>query len=307
LNAIDICRNTILKLNSAFAIQPQPIPMKILSAHSHKPLIRLRGGKILSSHMKKIPLALALLVAAVAFSPLGARAQSTYTTLNGTVNLVAGLTNLTSFEAISTSPNLSTGIQFITDGSWSTGIQNLGHPPAPSEGTLAGSFGGATYFGSSNGIILIGLTPPPPFGYSWGSYTIRLLLSDDTYSSPISFYGDYDSSTYAVNNRAVTMDANSQFYTIVIDSLGAAGTAYHELDIGAFDTSNIGFKGIELSNFSEPWADLYYIGVTSLGAPDPSPVPESGQVAASLLLLAGIGGYVWMKRRKTAKPATAAA
>ena len=30
-------------------------------------------------------------------------------------------------------------------------------------------------------------------------------------------------------------------------------------------------------------------------------VPEPGQVAASLLLLAGIGGYVWMKRRKAAK------
>jgi hypothetical protein len=108
------------------------------------------------------------------------------------------------------------------------------------------------------------------------------------------------------------MDANSQSYinndnSGVIYSAGAMGTAYHELDIGAFDTSNIGFKGIELSNFSEPWADLYYIGVTSLGAPDPSPVPEPGQVAASLLLLAGIGGYVWMKRRKTAKPATAAA
>ena len=30
-------------------------------------------------------------------------------------------------------------------------------------------------------------------------------------------------------------------------------------------------------------------------------VPEPGQVAASLLLLAGIGGYVWLKRRKPAK------
>jgi hypothetical protein len=37
-----------------------------------------------------------------------------------------------------------------------------------------------------------------------------------------------------------------------------------------------------------------------------SAVPEPGQVAASLLLLAGIGGYVWMKRRKAAKPAAAA-
>jgi hypothetical protein len=33
-------------------------------------------------------------------------------------------------------------------------------------------------------------------------------------------------------------------------------------------------------------------------------VPEPSQVAASLLLLAGVGGYVFMKRRKAAKIAT---
>jgi hypothetical protein len=32
-------------------------------------------------------------------------------------------------------------------------------------------------------------------------------------------------------------------------------------------------------------------------------VPEPGQVAASLLLLGGIGGYVFLKRRKVAKSA----
>ena len=35
-------------------------------------------------------------------------------------------------------------------------------------------------------------------------------------------------------------------------------------------------------------------------------VPEPGQVAASILLLGGIGGYVWMKRRKAAKTAVSA-
>jgi hypothetical protein len=37
----------------------------------------------------------------------------------------------------------------------------------------------------------------------------------------------------------------------------------------------------------------------------PSPVPETGQVAASLLLLGGIGGYIFIKRRR--KQAVAAA
>jgi hypothetical protein len=38
---------------------------------------------------------------------------------------------------------------------------------------------------------------------------------------------------------------------------------------------------------------------------DPSAVPEPGQVAASLLLLGGIGGYIFIKRRRSATPAAA--
>jgi hypothetical protein len=46
-------------------------------------------------------------------------------------------------------------------------------------------------------------------------------------------------------------------------------------------------------------------GASSGGGGDPAAVPEPGQVAASLLLLAGIGGYVFLKRRKAAKSALA--
>jgi autotransporter-associated beta strand protein len=42
-------------------------------------------------------------------------------------------------------------------------------------------------------------------------------------------------------------------------------------------------------------------------APGSAAVPEPGQVAASILLLVGIGIYVWRKRRKTANPALAPA
>ena len=48
------------------------------------------------------------------------------------------------------------------------------------------------------------------------------------------------------------------------------------------------------------------VGVAILaGDTGTAAVPEPGQVAASLLLLVGIGGYVFIKRRKTAKPAVA--
>jgi hypothetical protein len=45
--------------------------------------------------------------------------------------------------------------------------------------------------------------------------------------------------------------------------------------------------------------------IGSLGGADSAAVPEPGQIAASLLLLTGIGGYVFLKRRKAAKPALA--
>lgn len=57
-----------------------------------------------------------------------------------------------------------------------------------------------------------------------------------------------------------------------------------------------------------PGTDIVNLGfrVASASlAPAPAGVPEPGQIAASILLLAGIGGYVWMKRRKAAKPALA--
>jgi hypothetical protein len=55
-------------------------------------------------------------------------------------------------------------------------------------------------------------------------------------------------------------------------------------------------------------AGLVGNSVTTLGFAlepytDPTAVPEPGQVAASLLLLGGIGGYAFVKRRKAAKPA----
>lgn len=52
---------------------------------------------------------------------------------------------------------------------------------------------------------------------------------------------------------------------------------------------------------------LYTNGTNGIGAGGggSAAVPEPGQVAASLLLLGGIGGYVFIKRRKAAKPAVA--
>ena len=237
------------------------------------------------------------LTLAVAFLPLGAFAQSTYTTTNGTVNLVAGLTNLTSATAINTT-NQAVGISYITDSSWSTtGVLNLGYYG----GTLAGTFGGGTYFGASNSIILIGSQWLGTNVPQWGKWTVRMLLSDDTYSSAISF-----TNSDLTLNLAVTPDGSASYYqnlngTTNTPGPGFFGTVYQELSIAAFDTGNIGVKGIELSDmytssFAGP--DISYIGVTGAAGPGPQPVPEPGTWAAAALLL-GTAGYVrWRKREK---------
>ena len=59
------------------------------------------------------------------------------------------------------------------------------------------------------------------------------------------------------------------------------------------------WAGNELGPFATtPWVKLE-------GDAASAAVPEPGQVAASLLLLCGIGGYVFVKRRRAAKPAVA--
>ena len=158
--------------------------------------------------MQRLALTLVLALTGLLASPFHASAQSTYTTTNGTVNLFAGLTNLTSTTAINTT-NQSVGIGYITDGSWSTGIANLGgegpFPAIPNNGTLAGDFGGATYFAAGNGIMLIGTGTPSLV--AWGSWTIRLLLANDTYSSPISF-----TNSDLVQNLSVLTATNTDFF-----------------------------------------------------------------------------------------------
>jgi hypothetical protein len=85
-----------------------------------------------------------------------------------------------------------------------------------------------------------------------------------------------------VGNTVVTTGGNSDAEGFLINISGAFGPS-----------TPLSFT--IMSNYADT------AGFT-LSTPAPSnAVPEPGQVAASLLLLAGIGGYVFMKRRKAAK------
>lgn len=221
-----------------------------------------------------------------AFAVATVSADTTYTTLAGPVNLVAGLSNLTVNTAINTT-NQAAGIQAITDNSWSTSVFNLGGGPSntPNNGTLAGTFGSGTYFSGANQIILIGgyngVTP------AWGGWTVRLLLSDNSYSSAVNYAnGDL------VGNPTVTANASESSFQNSsgnIFSPGAFNTVYQILDLSTFDNGNIGVKGIEMSNLSPNFPDISYIGVVS-NVPEPS---------ALSLLAVGLSGLAALRRRKS--------
>ncbi len=100
-------------------------------------------------------------------------------------------------------------------------------------------------------------------------------------------------------------------FVILSQNTGEYPAAPYSLQAESNNTLN-GYEGSGTIQFIGTFSELSWevlhpevyavwnIGVTSASV---SPVPEPGQVTASLLLLVGIGGYLWMKRRKTAPAA----
>lgn len=114
-------------------------------------------------------------------------------------------------------------------------------------------------------------------------------MSNDTYSTGISY-----SNSDLVVNPAVLTAAGVEFFQNSdggIFSPGAVNTYYQLLDIAAFDTGNIGVKGIELSNMGAQYPDITYIGVTEA-------VPEPSTYALLALSAAGLAGHVLLRCRK---------
>jgi hypothetical protein len=92
------------------------------------------------------------------------------------------------------------------------------------------------------------------------------------------------------SSTTVTLDANT--------SNSAGGTGQYV--IGTFYAFNT-FRNINLNGIGGlPLINAFQVRDVTAAA-----VPEPGQIAASLVLLAGIGGYILLKRRKAAKPASA--
>ena len=110
-----------------------------------------------------------------------------------------------------------------------------------------------------------------------------------------------DWTTYSADN--VFTPVSGRNYALVFDSISAAGG---DATIGNFLT-DVQFGAWVYNPSATPLTPQSFTlsYATGGGGGGTAAVPEPGQVAASLLLLGGIGGYVFLKRRKSAKAAVA--
>ena len=134
--------------------------------------------------------------------------------------------------------------------------------------TITGTFGG--------------LTPGNDYLIQWWSIDSAFTWGGNAFSET--------QASQVGNPSSVTLDSN------LSNSWGGLG----QYAIGTF-TATDSFVDFNLTGIGGlPLINAFQIRDVTSAA-----VPEPGQIAASILLLAGIGGYVWLKRRKAAKAATA--
>lgn len=147
--------------------------------------------------------------------------------------------------------------------------------------SLLGSGGSAGAPGTMT-IKLGGLTLGQDYLVQWWSNDSAMLSGGSVFSQ-----------TSAIGNPSnVTLDSNTS------NTVGALG----QYVIGTF-TAISPFASFDL-NGTGGYPLINAIQVRNITS---AAVPEPGRVAASILLLAGIGGYVWLKRRKPAKSEAPAA
>jgi hypothetical protein len=166
---------------------------------------------------------------------------------------------------------------------WSSNSLGVGSAPfatlSADYQTLLSSGGSANNPGTLTG-FMAGLTVGRDYLIQW-------------WSNDSSLSGNFDQTqdTRPGGGSTVTLDSN------IAGTVGGLG----QYAIGTFTATDTILAVLNLDGIAGwPLINAFQIrDVTS------SAVPEPGQVAASLLLLAGIGGYIFLKRRKAAKAATA--
>jgi hypothetical protein len=117
------------------------------------------------------------------------------------------------------------------------------------------------------------------------------------------FTSDWFWNAYSADNIATPVSGRN--YAVVFDSISSGAGIPTEGNLLADVRFGDGVFDSSAWNQLTPQSFTPSYGPAGGGGGGTAAVPEPGQVAASLLLLAGIGGYVFIKRRKAAKPAVA--
>jgi hypothetical protein len=200
---------------------------------------------------------------------------------------------------------ISSWVKFNTQTNWASILKNWGSSSA-----------GAFHFGLSDNEFKISNF----LGTSTGSPSVVSgnLTTNTWYSAAVTFgpsgfqklyidgtLVDSAASSGTINNNFNTMSMGAKLNDAQTGVGVPAGYLDGWLDDVAFYDEEL--TSIQISALYS--AGLAGSGVSTLGysgyvgGGGSAAVPEPGQVAASLLLLGGIGGYAFVKRRKAAKPA----
>jgi hypothetical protein len=182
------------------------------------------------------------------------------------------------------------------------------------------------------------------FGFSFNGYFDDSVAFDLNGDGTIDWAGDYFDIAAAMpgyapwnsladaQNTKVILNIGTSGSTVTLkvygqtitQGTGTDGDADNLNNVSGFTLSSLGLPGVIPGGGSASMTNplrVGFVNTSGIGSGTPTintsdfftgdggsaAVPEPGQVAASLLLLSGIGGYVFVKRRKAAKPAAPAA
>jgi hypothetical protein len=221
-------------------------------------------GSLLYAYNAGGPGVTATTVNGVTFSPYVFPSNGTSTTTTGNVTFTETPDILLSFDNLS-----SVSAPFSN---LSSNYQSL-----LSSGGSAGALGTIT-------ATLGGLTAGRDYLFQW--------WTNDSSNAPWLASTESSAPVFLSLPTTVTLDANTT------DSAGGTG----QYVIGTFTTGTTGFTTSSLNISLNGIGGLPLINAFQVRDVTSAAVPEPGQIAASLLLLAGIGAYVWLKRRRPAKP-----
>lgn len=199
------------------------------------------------------------------------------TCLTGQASLVFSLSN--------TNPSTSTQLNFRASG------------------TISASDFGSTYMSDPLPKVYIYIP-----GLEWISGSLNTGVNNASNGA-----GNTAPTIVGVNYVLTNSNVNGAFTDVIMLESSSLWDSLSDFQIGqdldwTFSVRNFNIPAYDFNAFiaAAPSGISHQIGTGIVTPePDPSAVPEPGQVAASLLLLGGIGGYVVLKRRKSAKSAVA--